>query len=98
MGLKRGACLLTSVGISMLIFNCDARGEEVYIYDSTVDTSFDIISEGDGSSFECLKFIGEDLRQIWDKRVEGEPLVLAYIFKATFSDKHVIEISVNSEF
>nr|WP_298103273.1 hypothetical protein [uncultured Shinella sp.] len=67
-------------------------------YDSTADTVFDIITADDPSSFRCLTPLGHGARQIWDKRVDGEPVVEALLFVADYSDGASIEIAVNPEF
>ncbi len=67
-------------------------------YDSTADTVFDIITTDDPSSFRCLTDNGRSARQIWDKRVNGEPVVEAFVFTAEYSDGASIEIAVNPEF
>lgn len=67
-------------------------------YDSTADTVFDIIRSDDLSTFRCLEYIGQDDRQIWDKRVDGEPVVNAFLFLADYTDGTAIEIAVNPEF
>jgi len=59
---------------------------------------FDIIQESDPSTFSCLHYVGRDMRQIWDKRVDDEPLVKAFLFLAQFSDGADIEIAINPEF
>lgn len=59
---------------------------------------FDIIRADDPSTFHCLEPMGQATRQIWDKRVDGEPLVEAFLFTARFTDGTEIEIAVNPEF
>ncbi len=68
------------------------------VYDSTADTVFDIITEGDPSAFLCLRPLGQAPRQIWDKRVDGEPVIDAHLFEARYSDGARIKIAVNPEF
>lgn len=67
-------------------------------FGDTAGTVFDIIARSDPSAFVCLELAGRGLRQIWDKRVDGEPVVDAYLFTARYSDGVVIEIRVNPEF
>lgn len=67
-------------------------------YDDTVGTVFDIITRSDPTTFVCLKASGRGERQIWDKRVDGEPVVTAYLFQAHYSDGTNIEIAINPEF
>lgn len=68
------------------------------LYDSTVDTVFDIIQASDPSAFSCLQYVGRGERQIWDKRVENEPVVDAFVFVARYEDGTAIEIAINPEF
>ena len=67
-------------------------------YNNTSGTVFDIISVSDPSTFLCLEPRGQEPRQIWDKRVDGEPIVQAHIFMARYGDGALIEIGVNPEF
>lgn len=67
-------------------------------FSNTAGTVFDIIRDDDPTTFVCLDPLGRGERQIWDKRVDGEPVVLAYLFQAQFSDGTSIEIAVNPEF
>ncbi len=67
-------------------------------YDDTVGTVFDIIKSSDATTFMCLKGLARAERQIWDKRVDGEPTVMAYLFQAHYSDGTNIEIAINPEF
>jgi hypothetical protein len=63
-----------------------------------VGTVFDIIRTEDPSTFQCLEGLGQAPRQIWDKRVDDEPVVMAFIFAAHFTDGTRIEIAINPEF
>lgn len=67
-------------------------------YDSTADTVFDIIRADDPTSFRCLTYAGQAPRQIWDKRVDGEPVVDAFLFNADYADGSTVEMAVNPEF
>jgi hypothetical protein len=66
-------------------------------YGDTAGTVFDIIRADDPSALQCLDATGQAERQIWDKRVDGEPVVNAYTFMARYSDGTAIEIAVNPE-
>lgn len=68
------------------------------IYHSFPDTVFDVIRPDDPSAFACLIDAGQGKRQIWDKRVDGEPVVDAWLFTAHFTDGTAIEIAINPEF
>lgn len=67
-------------------------------FGDTAGTVFDIVRRDDPSAFVCLEPAGRGERQIWDKRVDGEPVVSAHLFVARYSDGAVIEIRVNPEF
>jgi hypothetical protein len=67
-------------------------------FGDTAGTVFDIITHDDPSVLVCVEPSGRGLRQIWDKRVDGEPVVDAHLFTARYGDGVVIEIRVNPEF
>ncbi len=67
-------------------------------YGSTADTEFDIVRADDPTTFKCLGSVYRGARQIWDKRVNGEPVVNAFLFEALYSDGARIEIAINPEF
>ena len=67
-------------------------------FGDTAGTVFDIITATDPSAFVCLSSQGQAPRQIWDKRVDGEPVVAAHLFLARYSDGAEIELAVNPEF
>lgn len=67
-------------------------------FSDTAGTVFDIITQDDPSVFSCLEDSGRGARQIWDKRVDGEPTVEAYIFTARYNDGTNVEVAINPEF
>ncbi len=67
-------------------------------FGSTADTVFDIIEIDDPSTFVCLAYEGRALRQMWDKRVDGEADENTFLFTAHFSDVTPIDIILNPEF
>lgn len=67
-------------------------------FGDTAGTVFDIIRKDDPTTFVCLEAAGRGDRQIWDKRVDGEPVISAYLFNARYSDGPSIEIAINPEF
>ena len=67
-------------------------------YSDTAGTVFDIIQASDPSVFSCLENAGRGERQIWDKRVDGEPVVNAFLFNSRYTDGTNIEIAINPEF
>ena len=90
--------LLTNVDSAAWSQSADEERTSGYLYDATIDTVFDVIIEEDPTSFLCLSYRGRKIQQIWDKRVDSEPLINTYSFLARFSDGHEIEIAVNPEF
>lgn len=67
-------------------------------FDATADTVFDIIATGDPSAFLCLEDRGREVRQMWDKRIDGERDLNAFLFVAHFRDSAPIDIVLNPEF
>jgi len=67
-------------------------------FGSTAGTVFDIIRTTDASTFSCLKYAGRFARKVWDKRVDGEPRINAFLFHAHYSEGSIIKILVNPEF
>jgi hypothetical protein len=67
-------------------------------FGGTADTVFDIIRKSDPSAFSCMEYVGRGDRQIWDKRVDGEPVVNAFLFMARYDDGTKIEIAINPEY
>jgi hypothetical protein len=67
-------------------------------FGNTAGTVFDIIRTDDPSTFVCLEYKGREERDIWDKRVEDEPVINTYVFDAQFSDGTSIKVAINPEF
>lgn len=67
-------------------------------FGSTADTVFDIIRAEDPSSYLCLNYEGRALRQMWDKRVDGESDLETFLFTAHFTDMPPVDIILNPEF
>jgi hypothetical protein len=67
-------------------------------FGDTAGTIFDIIQATDPSLFTCMEYAGRGMRQIWDKRINGEPVVNAFLFIARYSDGTNTEIAINPEF
>ena len=90
--------LAMAMTISLQVFAPSTASAQEPPFDSTAGTVFDIIQESDQSTFQCLDYKGRGERQIWDKRVDGEPVVNAFLFAASFSDGTGFEIAINPEF
>ena len=67
-------------------------------FGDTVGTVFDIIRKDDPSSFVCMRYQGRADRQIWDKRIDGEPFYRTFNFSAYFTDGTEISLLINPEF
>lgn len=67
-------------------------------FSDTAGTVFDIIQKSDPTALLCVENAGRGARQIWDKRVDNEPVVNAFLFMARYSDGSNIEIAINPEF
>lgn len=67
-------------------------------FGDTAGTVFDIIQASDPTTFHCIEPTGRSTRQIWDKRVNGEPTVNAFTFAARYTDGTNIEFAINPEF
>lgn len=67
-------------------------------FDATADTVFDIIRRDDATHLVCMTSNGRGLRQMWDKRIDGEYDADAFLFVAHFSDTPPVEFVVNPEF
>lgn len=67
-------------------------------FSSTADTVFDIIREEDPTQFVCLTYEGRDIRQMWDKRMDGESDLNVFLFRAYFAEGPSIDIILNPEF
>ena len=84
---------LTATGLSQ-----SATAQTKPPFGDTVGTVFDIITESDPSLFSCLEYTGRGERQVWDKRVDGEPTINAFLFRARYQDGADIEMIINPEF
>jgi hypothetical protein len=67
------------------------------VYD-LMQSAADIILDSDPSSFVGLNYIGQDIRTLYDWRIQENVELNAYIFIAAFDDGVEIEIQVNPEF
>jgi hypothetical protein len=95
---KRHCAIRALVLIGLLGRQAVAGGVVDPPFGDTAGTIFDIITASDPSTFLCFEPLGQAPRQIWDKRVDGEPVVDAHLFRARFTDGAKIEIAVNPEF
>lgn len=96
---NRRFAIAAAVACSAVAWSSGAgRTETTPTYGSTADTVFDIIQTSDPSTFSCLEYSGRGERQIWDKRVDGEPVVNAFLFVAHYTDGTSIEIAINPEY
>lgn len=96
---SRFAVSLIGAALMFLPFQLqEVHSEEKPPYGWTKDTVFDIVRASDETIFSCLEYLGRGERQIWDKRVDDEPIVKAFLFNAYYGDGTKIEIAINPEF
>jgi hypothetical protein len=67
-------------------------------FSGTIFIDPDIITPADPTTFQDAPYIGQGLRQMFDRRVNNWINVNAYLFRATFDDGMTSEIQVNPEF
>ncbi len=67
-------------------------------FEGTIFINPNIITEKDSTSFNYLYYLGQDLRNMFDRRVDNWIEVNAYLFSALYNDSLRIEIQVNPEF
>lgn len=65
--------------------------------DSVAGNVFDLIQAGDANAFACLVPQGAGAARIWDKRVDGEPVVPVHLFDARYADGTSVTVQVNAE-
>lgn len=75
-----------------------AAAEDGPLYGSMASGPHDLLRFGDPTAFVCLDDDGRAMRQIWDKRVDDEPTVNAYVYTARFADGLTTQVNVNPEF
>ena len=92
------SAVLCSSGAPALASSSADPERQPPLYTSTADTVFDIIRTDDPSDLVCVKDEGMTLDRIWDKRVDGEPVVGIFSFRAHFKDGRTVRIAVNAEF
>jgi hypothetical protein len=88
----------SGLGLGVWLVAAGAVAQVPPPYGDTAGTVFDILRRDDPSALQCLDPMGQDARQIWDKRVDGEPVVEAFLFMARYADGTNIEIAVNPEY
>lgn len=67
-------------------------------FDGTIFLDPDIIVDSDPSTFVSLSYVGQDMRLMYDRRVNKFITVPAFIYNSTYDDGLTIEIQVNPEF
>jgi hypothetical protein len=58
----------------------------------------DIITPSDPTTFQSTSYIGQGVRQMYDRRVNNWVFINAYLFDTHFADGLTTEIEVNPEF
>ena len=90
--------LLALMAILVANMTCQAQEKERPPFHGTIFLSPKIITDNDPSTFEELKYSGQEERRMFDRRTNGWITDKPFLFVATFSDKLTIEFQVNSEF
>lgn len=67
-------------------------------FGGTIFIDPDIITESDPTTFLGLEFIGQEPREMFDRRVDDWITRDAFLFEATFDDGLTVEVQVNPEF
>jgi hypothetical protein len=88
----RTAALLTL----LLLFTSTTHAEPPF--SGTIFIDPDILTVSDPTTFQGAVYTGQDLRSMFDRRVNDFTLVNAHLFEATFDDGFAVEIQVNPEF
>src|SRR4051794_36582893 len=57
-----------------------------------------IITDADHTTFLSAPYAGQGMRTVFDRRVDGEITMNAFLFDATFDDGLAAEVEVNPEF
>ncbi len=94
---SRCAAAVTA-GVALMASAAPACAEPPYA-SSVVGTDFDFITADDPSTFEKLEYIGQQLREMADKRPDTPELMKqAFVFEAFFSDKTRVVIVIDAAF
>ena len=67
-------------------------------FNGTIFLESDIINDQDPTAFVGLRAAGQEMREMFDRRVDAMINVNAYLFVASYDDGLQIEIQVNPEF
>ncbi len=67
-------------------------------FSGTIFIDPDIITSRDPTAYQGIAYIGQGMRTMFDRRVDGWVTVNAYLFEATYDDGFIIEVQVNPEF
>jgi len=67
-------------------------------FEGTIFLDPDIIRDDDPTAFESLEYVGQESRQMFDRRINGWAEYDAFLFLAHYNDGLQIEFQVNPEF
>ncbi len=88
--------------LCILFFNCNPAVDEVFEkdppYHGTIFLDPDIILPTDPSAFQSLNYSGQEIRTMFDRRVNDWVEVNAFIFDVTYNDGLTTRAQVNPEF
>lgn len=91
----------TRITVGLLVFYLGALASPLYAQDyenSVVATDFDFIHDTDPSTFMCLEYKGQGLREMPDSTRDSPLVQSAFIFVAYFGDGTSIDMALNTEF
>lgn len=96
--LKRSQCQAAVALVMAGVLTGMAKADIPPPFGSTADVVFDVIQRDDPTAFVCLNYEGRTIRQMWDKRIDGESDLNVFLFTAHYTDGPTIDIILNPEF
>ncbi len=92
------ALFLSSCELEEDEFDCYHEMEAPGFSDGTIYIDPDIITDEDVSAFNGIRYEGRFERYMFDRRVDNDLRLLAYVFHVTFDDGLACEFRLNPEF
>ena len=82
----------------VLVFYSFSEAHSRPPYNGTIFYFKDAINSSDPTAFQEIIYVGQDSRQMFDRRKNDWISNKAYLFNASYDDGLTIEVQVNSEF
>lgn len=110
---KMNLYILVIIGTTLLLSNCSSSSDNMESinndptpvnivktppFHGTIFLDPDIVTSSDPSTFEKTSYVGQEIRTMFDRRVNDWVEENAFLFETVFSDGFIIEIQVNPEF